>query len=80
MLVLVVDDNAVLCATIVDHLRQCGHEVYEATDGRRALEIASKFAASLQAVITDIEMPLMDGVAMWEHIRRIVSPIARSSS
>jgi len=77
MVILVVDDNAVVSESVTDYLRECGHQVFQAPDGVHAIEIASRIAASLQAVVTDIEMPGLDGITMWKRMVPMVSPSCR---
>ena len=44
-----------------------GFEVMEANDGREALECISEFRPQL--VVTDLMMPVMDGVELIERLR-----------
>ncbi len=74
--VLVVDDmlpNRVLLGKVLKH---AGYGVVEAADARGALELLCGGAAP-DLVITDIEMPGMDGVALVEEIRRLDSPVSK---
>jgi two-component system chemotaxis response regulator CheY len=49
-------------------LRSGGHDVLEAFDGREALDIAKKQPA-VDLVITDINMPNMDGITLVKELR-----------
>jgi len=51
-------------------LRSAGHDVVEAFDGREALEIA-KNQPAVDLVITDINMPNMDGITLVKELRRL---------
>lgn len=67
--VLVVDDSAIdrrLVAGIVE--RTTGLGVVEATDGRAALALIAEHAPV--AVLTDLQMPDMDGFGLVQEIRR----------
>jgi len=66
---LVVDDSQVLRKSIVLALERLGTVVCtEATDGADALK---KLAAeSFDLVLTDINMPLMDGLKLIAHLRQ----------
>ena len=53
---------------------RAGHEVSDATDGAAALRAVRESAPDL--VVTDMMMPVMNGAAVIEEIRRI-NPSAR---
>jgi two-component system chemotaxis response regulator CheY len=52
-------------------LRNAGHEVLEAFDGREALELAKNHPA-VDLVITDVNMPNMDGITLVKELRQLV--------
>lgn len=56
---LTVDDNAINRFMLAQHLRQMGHEVEGAENGRRALEMLAEQAFDM--VLLDLNMPEMDG-------------------
>jgi signal transduction histidine kinase len=72
--ILLVDDDPILLELGSAGLRSAGFHVDVATDGQNALDLLSHFAHDL--VITDLEMPRMDGL---ELIKRIRSNIATES-
>lgn len=57
--ILLIDDMMPVRHAIAATLRKAGHEVVEADDGHKGLELASKDHFDL--VITDIMMPASDG-------------------
>jgi putative two-component system response regulator len=66
--VLVVDDNPVIRRLLEKHLQMEGYEVLQAADGREALQaIDDNF--DLNIIITDIQMPVMDGFKLIKAIR-----------
>ena len=78
--VLLVEDSPVARKIIRELLENAGHQVIEAEDGSQALEIlnqhfekAKKEGKSvrdyIQVVITDIEMPKMDGLTLTKKIK-----------
>ncbi len=69
MQVLVVDDDPVMVLMLRDALELNGYEVLTAEDGGEALEILKKTECRL--VITDWDMPGMDGVELCSAIRRL---------
>ncbi len=64
---LLVEDAPFLRYAFGRLLRLHGFEVFEANDGREALECVSKFRPQL--VVTDLMMPVMDGVELIERLR-----------
>lgn len=58
--ILLIDDEPAVRAGLGRYLRMKGHEVEEAGDGRQALRLAT--TAPVDLVITDINMPEMDGI------------------
>ena len=59
---LVCDDEELIRWSLAEHLRQEGHEVFEAEDGQECLEQIAAHAPDL--VLTDIKMPRMDGIEL----------------
>ncbi len=58
--ILAVDDTRALRNMLVDCLKGAGHEVFEAADGREALEQLKLHRPDM--VITDLNMPIMNGL------------------
>jgi two-component system chemotaxis response regulator CheV len=74
--VLVVDDSAVARRQITEALRQLGIECESAADGRLAIELLQEKLAQgvdvanhFMMIISDIEMPEMDGYMLTQAIR-----------
>ncbi len=70
--ILVVDDSASARASICTSLAAFGFQVLAAGSGAQALEMLSR-QEDVDLVITDFEMPDMDGVQLTQAIRRIHS-------
>ncbi len=47
-----------------------GYKILEARDGVEALERCRKYRGPLDAVVTDVVMPLLDGVDLVKHLKR----------
>jgi len=65
--VLLVEDAPFLRYAFGRLLRMHGFEVMEATDGREALDRVHDFQPQL--VVTDLMMPVMDGVELIQRLR-----------
>jgi len=68
-LILIVDDDAEMAATLADLLQQKGHQVQWATSAMEAEQIIAT-SADLALVMVDLVMPVMDGVTLLERIKR----------
>ena len=67
--ILTVDDSASMRQMVTFTLKSAGHNVVEATDGVDALEKAKHEIFNL--VITDVNMPNMDGIALTKELRAL---------
>ena len=67
--VLAVDDSASIRKLVTFTLEQAGFSVLQAEDGVEALELARDQTVSL--VITDINMPRMDGITLIKELREL---------
>jgi CheY-like chemotaxis protein len=65
----VVDDSDDIRFLIASQLQSLGYETLEAENGFRALELL-EFDSRVRLVITDFEMPGMDGLELTRRIRR----------
>jgi len=65
--ILAVDDSAAMRQMVGITLSGAGHEVEQAADGREALAMAGRSRFDL--VITDINMPKMDGITLVRELR-----------
>jgi two-component system chemotaxis response regulator CheY len=67
-LILAVDDSAYMRQMVGATLKSAGHDVLVAADGEEALAIASE-GAGVDLVITDVNMPKMDGLTLVRELR-----------
>ena len=67
--ILAVDDSASLRQMVTFTLRSAGYDVVEAADGVEALRLAQTRKFNL--VLTDVNMPKMDGIAMVRALRAL---------
>ena len=67
MRVLTVDDSRTILAMLHHTLSNAGFEVLQAEDGEKGLEVLKN--ESVDVVITDINMPVMDGIEFIKQVR-----------
>ncbi|MCP4004680.1 MAG: response regulator [bacterium] len=67
--VLIVDDSVSMRKLVGGTLEDAGHQVVEAEDGVVALGVAKQ--KSVDLVITDVNMPNMDGLTLVEELRKL---------
>jgi len=65
---LTVDDSKLVREVIQDFFVPNGYEVLQAENGREALELLETHVPD--AIVADIVMPVMDGWALYEEVRR----------
>lgn len=66
--IMMVDDSATMRQAVGMTLRDAGYEVIEAGDGVEALQRLEK--ESVDMLITDLNMPRLDGVGLIANVRR----------
>lgn len=66
--VLVVDDEVLVRETVRIALQRAGHQVTEAADGQKALELLA--SGKIDLVISDIIMPEVDGIGLILAMRK----------
>ena len=69
--ILAVDDSASMRQMVSFTLKGAGHDVTEACDGVEALAIAQ--GKSVDLVISDVNMPNMDGLALIAELRKLAT-------
>ena len=67
--ILIADDNPTLCALIRTVLQKEGYKVLVAGDGSAALQASRNYRGNIDLLLTDIEMPRMDGISAYRQIR-----------
>lgn len=66
--VLTVDDSGSMRAMVAHTLTEMGHEVKEAENGQLGLDAA--LATQFDLVISDVNMPVMDGITFVTNLRQ----------
>lgn len=62
--ILVAEDEEALRKLVARALVQDGHEVITANDGAEALDVLTRERGAFALLLTDIRMPVMDGIAL----------------
>jgi CheY-like chemotaxis protein len=62
--ILIADDEEAVRGLVARALQMDGHSTVTAQDGAEALEILAREAGKFDLLLTDIKMPLMDGIAL----------------
>jgi two-component system, cell cycle response regulator CpdR len=62
--VLVVDDEESMRLLVARAIAMDGHDITTASDGAEALEILGRMDSLFDLMLTDIQMPVMDGIAL----------------
>ena len=74
--ILTVDDSRTMRNMLVMALSNAGHTVVQAEDGQHGVEVLAQ-NPDIDVIITDINMPRMDGYMFIDHVRR--DPRARAT-
>jgi two-component system, cell cycle response regulator CpdR len=62
--VLIADDEDSMRMLVARAIAMDGHDTVTAQDGAEALEILTREAGAFDLLLTDIQMPIMDGIAL----------------
>ena len=62
--ILIAEDEEALRAMCARGLTMSGHEVMTACDGSEALDVLKREGERFDLLLTDIRMPIMDGIAL----------------
>jgi two-component system, cell cycle sensor histidine kinase and response regulator CckA len=68
--VLVVDDDRAFRDVVRDVLEGAGYRVLVAQNALEALQVNRTFLGSIHLALVDVAMPLLDGIAVAEHLRK----------
>jgi two-component system chemotaxis response regulator CheY len=69
--ILIVDDSASMRNMVATTLQTAGHQIKDAADGQQALNTAQ--GDSFDVVITDLNMPVMNGIDLVRNLRGLSS-------
>lgn len=66
--ILVADDEALIRNLVTLLLQQEGYFVLSAADGHEGLQLSRQYPGSIELVITDMEMPRLNGTDLCSHL------------
>jgi CheY-like chemotaxis protein len=72
--VLVVDDDSGMRSLVARVLERAGWLVVDAGDGAQALEILERGKVDIDLVLTDVSMPMLDGLELGRRIAGMTPP------
>jgi len=67
MSILVIDDEAALRRSLCDYLEEMDYDTLAAANGMEGLEVLDQNLQSIEAVIVDLNMPVMDGYSFIQE-------------
>lgn len=67
--ILSVDDSRTMREMVAQTLRKAGFEVIQADDGVNALKVLESHNNAVDVIITDLNMPNMDGLQLVRELR-----------
>ena len=68
--ILIADDEESMRLLVARAIAMDGHEIVTAKDGAEALEILTRDNGAFDLLLTDIKMPVMDGIALALAVAR----------
>jgi PAS domain S-box-containing protein len=69
--ILVVEDEENLRQATCELLAALGYETLSARDGKQALELHARLGSSIQLILLDLNMPVMNGEEMLRRLREV---------
>jgi CheY-like chemotaxis protein len=68
--ILIAEDEDAMRGLVARALLQHGHDVITASDGAEALDVLVRQQGAFELLLTDIRMPVMDGIALALAVAR----------
>ena len=67
--ILLVEDNEFVREAMADTMRALGYQVFAAAEAREALDIASRVGTVIDLVVSDLVMPGMNALELYEALK-----------
>ena len=64
-----IDDESNLLKLLKHPLTRCGHSITEAHNGNQGWQLFSESSSKFDVIVTDIKMPVLDGVELLKRLR-----------
>jgi DNA-binding response OmpR family regulator len=71
--ILIVDDQATIALFLRDRLEKLGFEVETASNGLEGIQVLK--TVSIDGILLDLEMPVMDGLTMLSRLRQMATTV-----
>ena len=62
--ILIAEDDDAIRELVMRALDEDGHELTGAADGAEALDVLSRYDGKFDLLLTDVKMPVLDGIAL----------------
>lgn len=69
--ILLVEDKPEVLKLLSKILVELGYMVYEACDGNHALQVFNECKETIDLIVSDVSMPNLDGVGMYQELKQI---------
>ena len=69
--ILIAEDEVTIRNLVGTMLTQQGYGLLSAANGREALALCQKFTDPLHLLLTNVKMPLMDGITLMQEVRKL---------
>lgn len=70
-MILIVEDDEMMRGILEIFLKDKGYQVLAVQDGREAVNAYKEFGGSIRIVISDLEMPHLNGVDMYRQLKEM---------
>jgi DNA-binding response OmpR family regulator len=67
--ILVADDDVMIRNLVTLMMQREGHSVLSAADGHEGLELSRQYAGRIDLLVTDVDMPRMNGTDLCGHLK-----------
>lgn len=71
--ILLADDSVIIQVSISSLLMNAGYKVEKASDGQQALDLLTTKGLKPDLIITDLNMPKLNGIDLVKEVRKIAS-------
>jgi len=69
--ILICDDNESILEILTEYLQMLNHIVISFNDGQELLDYVINFEINYDLIISDINMPILDGFQLYQNIKKI---------